>query len=192
VRFRARPAWLASSAALALTGLAGCGNTLQDQPVPHNILEEILASRFTVYWLGTSFRGLQIAETVKDPGGAITFHYGNCIQGGGSTCVTPLRIVTSPDNGFVPAGSAPVRTVALRGARATVAAAGTVIEIPTGAVVVDIDADSAGLARSAAARLAPINAVGAPGEALPAALPNTGFGQTPLQSQKPDPLRPIS
>ena len=35
--------------------------------------------------------------------------YGDCLQGGQGTCVPPLRIVTSPDNSFLPGGSAPQR-----------------------------------------------------------------------------------
>ncbi len=177
---------------LAPIGLAACGSTLQDQLVPHNILEEILASKFTVYWLGESYRNLAITEAVKDPSGAITFHYGDCLEGGGNTCVTPLRIVSSPDNSFVPAGTADVRHVELRGVPAIVAAGGTTIEIPTGEVVVDVSAQTPELARAAAARLAPINAAGAPEEPLPGRLPDTGFGDEPLSTQKPAPLQPIS
>jgi hypothetical protein len=190
VRYPPRP--LAALAALAAIGLSACGSTLQDQPIPHNLLEEVLSSRFTVYWLGPSFRHLELMEAVKDPSGAITFHYGDCVQGGGSTCVAPVEVITSPDNSFVPEGTAPVRTVSLRGVAATLARDGATIEIPTGAVVVDVTAESAALADAAAARLAPINEIGAPGEPLPARLPNTGFGDEPLPTQKPAQLRPVS
>jgi hypothetical protein len=190
VRLIARP--LAELALLAPIGLAACGSTLQDELVAHNVLEQVLASKFTVYWLGESYRNLSITEASKDPGGAITFHYGDCLQGGGNTCVTPLRVVSSPDNSFVPAGSAHVRRVELRGVPALIAADGTTIEIPTGEVVVDVSAQTAALARAAVARLAPINAVGAPEEPLPARLPDTGFGDAPLSTQKPPPLQPIS
>ncbi len=190
MRFTARP--LAALALLAPIGLGACGSTLQDQPVPHNILEEILASKFTVYWLGVSYRNLAITEAVKDPGGAITFHYGDCLQGGGNTCVTPLQVVSSPDNGFVPAGAAAVRRETLRGVPVVVAVGGRTIEIPTGDVVVDVSAQTPALARAAVARLAPINAAGAPESPLPGALPDSGFGSTPLATQKPPPLRPVS
>jgi hypothetical protein len=189
VRLTARP--IAALAALAAIALGGCANTLQDQPVPHNILEEILASRFTVYWLGIQFQNLAITEAIKDPGGAVTFKYGNCLLGGGSTCVTPLRVVTSPDNSFLPGGPAKLQHVTLRGVPAVIAPGGRTVEIPTGGVVVDISAETPGLARAAAARMAAINAPGGPQMPLPAALPNTGFGQTPLAGQKPPPLRPI-
>lgn len=190
VRLTARP--LAALAVLASTGLAACGNTLQDQPVPHNVLEEVVAQRFTVYWLGESFRRLAITEVIKDPSGAVTFKYGNCLQAGGNSCVTPLRVISSPDNSFLPGGAASVGNGTLRGVRAVIADHGKTIELATGGVVVEVDAANAALAAAAAARIAPINAVGAPEAPLPARLPNTGFGQTPLASQKPDPLRPIS
>ena len=188
--YRRRP--LAALAALAAIALTACGSTLQDQPIPHNLLEEVLSSKFTVYWLGPSFRHLPLLEAIKDPSGAITFHYGDCVQGGGSTCVPSVEIISSPDNSFVPAGAAPVRTGMLRGVPAIIAENGTTIEIPTGAVVVEVSARSAAVASAAAERLAPINAIGAPGQALPARLPNTGFGEEPLPTQKPAPLRPIS
>ncbi len=190
MRYAFRPP--AALAAAAVIGLSACGSTLQDQPIPHNLLEEVLSSRFTVYWLGPSFGRLALMEAIKDPGGAITFHYGDCARGGGSTCVPPVRIVTSPDNSFVPAGSMPVRNVSLRGVAAIVAVGGRTIEIPTGAVVVDVSASTPALAEAAAERLAPINAVGAPQEALPARLPNTGFGEEPLPTQKPAQLRPVT
>ena len=79
----------------------------------------------------------------KIPSGAITFHYGDCLQGGGNTCVTPLRVISSPDNSFLPAGSAPVRTVSLRGRSGAPPAGGRTIEIPTGAVVVDVEREDA-------------------------------------------------
>ena len=183
---------LAGLAACAAIGLAGCGSTLQDQPIPHNLLEEVLTSRFTVYWLGPSFEHLAISEAIKDPGGAITFRYGDCLQGGGNTCVTPLRVISSPDNSFVPAGSAPVRTVSLRGVQALLLAGGRTIEIPTGAVVVDVSAKTPALARAAAERLAPINGIGVPEDALPPRLPDSGFGEEPLPTQKPAPLRLVS
>lgn len=165
---------------------------MQDQPVPHNILEELVASRFVVYWLGETYARLPITEVLKDPSGAITFKYGNCLRAGNNSCVTPLRVVTSPDNSFLPGGDAPVREATIRGVPAVVANRGMTIEIPTGGVVVDVSADTSMLAAEAAERVAPINAAGAPGEPLPARLANTGFGQTPLASQKPSPLRPIS
>jgi len=167
---------------------AGCGNTLQDQPIPHNTLETLLVAPYPVYWLGRSFGGLQITEAGHDPGGAFNVQYGDCVVGGQSTCVPPLRVVTSPDNSFVPGAATAQRTELVRGVQAVVAQRGATIEIPTAGVVVDVYAETPALARAAAATIAPINEVGAPGEALPPRLPDTGFASTPLPSQVPSPL----
>ncbi len=170
---------------------SGCGDTLQDQPIPHNTLETLVVAPYPVYWLGRSFGKLQITEASQDPGGAYVVQYGDCVAGGQSTCVPPLRVVTSPDNSFVAGGSAPRRAALVRGVRALVAERGATIELPTAGVVVGIYADSAPLAAAAARTIAPINEVGAPGEPLPARLPDTGFGSTPLPSQTPLPLRAL-
>ncbi|HEV2975604.1 MAG TPA: hypothetical protein VGX69_11545 [Solirubrobacteraceae bacterium] len=182
------PALFAGAAAIAIA-LGGCGNTLQDQPIPHNELETMVVAPYPVYWLGRSFRGLQITEALHDPSGAYGVQYGDCVEGGQNTCVTPVRVVTSPDNGFVAGGSTPRRTALIRGVPAVVAQHGATIEIPTAGVVVGIYAESATLARAAAQTLVPINEVGAPGGTLPARLPDTGYGSTPLPTQEPPPLR---
>jgi hypothetical protein len=188
-----RARWRAGSLALlsCATGalaLGGCGDTLQDRPIPHNTLETLLVAPYPVYWLGRSFGGLQITEAGHDPGGAFSVQYGDCVVGGQSTCVPPLRVVTSPDNSFVPGAATAQRTELVRGVRAVVAQRGATIEIPTAGVVVDLYAETPALARAAAGAIAPINEVGAPGEALPARLPDTGFASTPLPSQVPSPL----
>ena len=175
---------------LAVT-LTACGDTLQDQPIPHNTLESLLVAPYPVYWLGGSFQGLKITEASHDPGGAFTVQYGDCKVGGQGTCVPPLRVVTSPDNSFLPGGSAPQRTTSVRGVAAVLARAGQTIEIPTGGVVVGIYALTPRLADTAAATIVPINGVGAPGARLPARLPDTGFAETPLPSQMPSPLRAL-
>ena len=178
--------------ALAATlALAGCGNTLQDQPIAHNTLESLLVAPYPVYWLGRSFQGMQITEATHDPSGAFSVQYGDCVQGGESSCVPPLRVVTSPDNSFVAGGSSPQRRAAVRGVQAVFAQRDHTIEIATGGVVVGVYADSARLAAAAAQTLVPINELGAPGESLPARLPDTGFGSTPLPSQMPSPLRAL-
>jgi hypothetical protein len=177
-----------SMLALALTA---CGDTLQDQPIPHNTLESLLVAPYPVYWLGGSFQGLRITEASHDPGGAFTVQYGDCKVGGQGTCVPSLRVVTSPDNSFLPGGAAPQQRTDVRGAAAVVARSGQTIEIPTGGVVVGIYALTARLADAAAATVVPINAVGSPGALLPPRLPDTGFAETPLPSQMPSPLRAL-
>jgi hypothetical protein len=176
---------------LCALALGGCGDTLQDRPIPHNTLESLLVAPYPVYWLGRSFVGMAITEATHDPGGAFSVQYGDCVVGGQSTCVPPLRVVTSPDNSFVPGGDAPQRVRLVRGLSAIVAQGGHTIEIATAGVVVGIYADNPRLAAAAAQTIVPINEAGAPGAQLPARLPDTGFGSTPLPSQVPSPLRAL-
>ncbi len=189
------PARLLATLACVLCALAlgACGNTIQDQPIPHNSLESLLLAPYPVYWLGGTFHDLAITEASRDPSGAFTVQYGDCIEGGQSTCVPPLRIVTSPDNSFVPGdGSSTARTTtSLRGVSGFLAERGDAIAIPTGAVVLDIYAHTRALALAAAATAVPINFPAAPFSALPARLPDTGFGARPLPSQVPNPLRAL-
>lgn len=184
----------AAAAALCVVcalALAACGNTLQDRPIPHNTLETLLVAPYPVYWLGRSFAGMKITEAGHDPSGAFTVQYGDCVEGGQSTCVPPLRIVTSPDNSFVAGGDAPRRSAQVRGVAAVVAQDGHTIEIPTAGVIVGIYADKPRLAAAAARTIVPINETGAPGAPLPARLADTGFGSAPLPSQIPSPLRAL-
>jgi len=117
--------------------------------------------------------------------------YGDCVEGGQSTCVPALRVVTSPDNSFIAGGSMPLRATLVRGVGSVIAQRGRTIEIPTGGVVVGLYADSRHLAEAAAQTVVPINEAGIPGGPLPARLRDTGFGSTPLPSQIPSPLRAL-
>jgi hypothetical protein len=182
---------LAALAAFCSVALGACGNTVQDQPIAHNVLEGMLLAPHPVYWLGHSFQGLAITESGHDPGGAFSVQYGDCLEGGQGTCVPPVRVVTSPDNSFLPGGSTPSRKVHLRGVAAVVAQGGKTIEIPAGGVVVGIYAQTPRLADAAAQTVVPINGVGAPGAPLPAQLPNTGFAEAPLPTQMPSQVRVI-
>jgi hypothetical protein len=178
-------------AALCALALTACASTLQSQPIPHNTLESLIAAPLPVYWLGGSFEGMAVSEATHDPGGAYTVQYGECLQGGQGSCVTALRVVTSPDNSFLPGGAAPKQAARIRDTAAVLAQGGATIAIPTGPVVVDIYATSARTAAAAARTLVPINEPGAPETPLPEALPNTGFNEMPLASQLPRPLHPI-
>jgi hypothetical protein len=183
---------LAALATLCALGLDACGNAIQDQPIGHNILEGVLLAPYPVYWLGGSFEGLSITEVARDPGGATSIQYGDCVEGGQGTCVPSVRVVTSPDNSFLPGGAfAPLRAVRVRGVAAVLAQGGDTVEMATGAVVVDIYAKAAGVAAVAAQTIVPINATGEPQAPLPAKLPNSGFAETPLPGQVPSPLRPL-
>jgi len=185
-----RLAALSLAVVSALT-LCACGNTLQDQPIPHNLLEDLILAPFPVYWLGGSFQRMAVSETTHDPSDAYSIQYGDCSQGGQGTCAPPLRVVSSPDNSFLPGGSTPTRKVRIRGVQALLSQGGRTIVIATGSVVVDIYAANARTALAAALTVVPINAVGAPEAPLPAALANTGFGETPLPTQLPRPLHPL-
>jgi hypothetical protein len=180
-----------SLATLCSVALYACGDTLQDSRIPHNLLEGMILAPFPVYWLGRSFQGMAVTEATHDPSGAFSVQYGNCMQGGQGTCVPPLRVVTSPDNSFLPGGSAENRPTRVRGVGALLAQTGRALVIATGGVVVDIYARNPPAAQAAAATIVPINGLGAPGAPLPAPLPNTGFGQAPLPSQLSAPARPL-
>jgi hypothetical protein len=168
--------------------LAACGDTLQDQPISHTTLESLLLAPYPVYWLGGSFQHMAITEASEDPSGAFTVQYGDCAEGGQNTCVPRLRVVTSPDNSFIPFGSRPHRAVRIRGVTGVAAQGDDTIELPTAGVVVGIYANTPKLARTAAETTVPINDVGAPAASLPAPLPDTGFAEQPLPGQTPTPL----
>ncbi|HEY5343674.1 MAG TPA: hypothetical protein VIJ66_08460 [Solirubrobacteraceae bacterium] len=169
--------------ALCTLALGGCGNTLQDQPISHTTLENLILAPFPVYWLGGSFQRMAITEASEDPSGAYTVQYGDCAEGGQNTCVARLRVVTSPDNSFIPAGSQPHRAIRIRGVTGVTAQGEQTIELPTAGVVVGIYADSPVLARAAADTAVPINDVGALAAPLPSSQPDTGFGEQPLPGQ---------
>jgi hypothetical protein len=183
---RARP--LAALALLVLGALSlnACANTVQDKPTPPSALESLVAQEaFPVYWLGGTFHGLPITNVGRDPSGAYEIQYGNCIVGGESVCVTPLQIVTSPDNSFLPGGGATQSAVLIRGVRGRSTLGGRALALATGGVVVDLYANRPPLARAAAEAMVTINASSLPGAPLAPPLPNTGYGERPLPSQLP-------
>jgi hypothetical protein len=178
-------------AGVCAVALSACGNTVQSSPISHSLLEDLIVAPYPVYWLGDKFEGMKITEATHDPSGAFSVEYGNCLQGGQGACVPPLRIVSSPDNSFLPGGLAPATQRTVRGAMAVIAQQGRTMVIATGGVVVDIYGDEAQLASAAAKTMVPINEIGSPEEPLPARLPDTGFAATPLASQMPSPLKPL-
>lgn len=166
--------------------LAGCGDTLQDQPIGPAPFESVMVkSRFPVYWVGLRFSGLHATSVSTDPGGAVTIQYGDCLVGGQYTCVTPLEIVTSPDNSFLPGGSAASEPLTLRGVQAVSRQQGSAIALRTGGVVVSVYARHAALAHAAAQTMTPLNQAAQPGAPLPKPLPDTGFDRVPLTGQMP-------
>lgn len=181
-----------SLAALCALSLSACGDTVQQRPIPHNMLEGLIVAPYPVYWLGASFQGMALTEASRDPSGAYSVEYGNCLQGGQGTCVPPLRVVSSPDNSFLPAGGAKTHSASIRSQPATLAQEGRTVIVATGRMVVDIYASRASTAAAAARAMVPINQPGDPAAPLPARLPDTGFNGQPLPSQVPSPLRPVS
>jgi hypothetical protein len=181
-----RPRSLAVGLVLCALAVSSCGDTLQDQPIGPGPLETVLVkSRFPAYWLGMEFQGMQITSVTIDPAEAVTIRYGDCVLGGQYTCVTPVSVVSSPDNSFIPGTAPATHSLPLRGARASVAGGGATLAIPTGGVVVSVYARSPALAREAATMMAPVNEVGLPRAPLPAAQPDTGFARIPLPSEVP-------
>jgi hypothetical protein len=181
-----RSSALIAPALLCTLALGSCGDTLQDQSIGASPLETVLVkSHFPVYWLGSRFHGMRVTNVTIDPGEAVTIRYGDCVVGGQYTCVTPVSVVSSPDNSFVPGRTAVTRTLALRGVSANLAQGGATLAIPTGAIVASVYARNPTLAREAATSMAPLNEVGEPGAQLPAALPDSGFDRAPLPSEVP-------
>ena len=181
-------ALLATTLAAAALALGACGDTVQSAPVGRGAIASLLLEPFPVYWVGTRFRGLQAREVVHDPSGAVTLEYGDCLEGGQVSCVEPLRIVTSPNNSFVP-GIGPSRATSVRGVAARSLDGGSTIIIPTGRVVLDVYANSSALAREAAAAVVPVGDLAQVGAALPALAAPTAAGALPLKGQLPE-LRP--
>jgi hypothetical protein len=128
---------------------------------------------------------MQITNVAIDPSEAVTIHYGDCVLGGQYVCVTPITIVTSPDNSFLPGGTATKQTVSLRGVSASSAQGGSTLALATGNVVVSVFGKQPTLAREAAETMAPLNTTGLPLAPLPAALPDSGFDRVPLSIQVP-------
>jgi hypothetical protein len=165
--------------------LAGCGAT-RYKTLNAGALEPLVAvERYPVFWLGGRFAGMPLTMVTSDPSGAYQVQYGACASGGPETCISPLELISEPDNSFLPGAGATTATSSIRGVRAYFAQGGKVIEIPTGPVVVDIRATSSGLALQAAHRMVPINYLGSPEDPLPSAQPNSGFASRPTEAQQP-------
>jgi hypothetical protein len=179
--------WFA--APLVLLGallLGGCGNTLQDEPIGAQTLERVIVKNdFPVYWVGLRFAGMQVTRASMESSGAVTVDYGDCTVGGQYTCVTPLTIVTSPDNSFVPGGAASATRFRLRGVQARALRGGKTIAVATGPIVVTVMARDLTLAWAAAQAMSPLNEAALPEAPLARPLPDTGVDRIPLEGQLP-------
>jgi hypothetical protein len=176
---------------VGVLALSACDSTLQSTAIPHNLLEYMVESPYPVYWLGATFEGMPVSEANHDPSDAWSISYGTCIEGGEGSCVPPLELVTSPDNSFLPGAGAVTRSTRIRGVPAVLSRGGRTIALATAGVVLDIYATSARVAAAAARTAVAINQPAALGAPLAPALPNTGFGETPLPTQVPSPLRTL-
>jgi hypothetical protein len=178
---------------LVAGALSACDSTLQSTAIPHNLLEYMVESPYPVFWLGATFEGMPVGEANHDPSDAWSVSYGNCVEGGEGSCVPPLELVTSPDNSFLPGagGAGSNRTTRIRGVPAVLSRGGKTIALATAGVVLDIYATSARVAAAAARAAVAINQPAASGAPLAPALPDTGFGETPLPAQVPSPLRKL-
>jgi hypothetical protein len=127
---------------------------------------------------------MRITGVTIDPGGAVTIRYGDCLVGGQYTCVTPLSVVSSPDNSFVP-GAEAGRPVPVRSVEAVSSQSGRTLAMATGSVVVSVHARNLTLANAAVATMVPVNKVGLPLQPLPPAVPDTGFDRVPIPSELP-------
>lgn len=186
-RRRRRTAVLALSAlGFGCAVLAGCGNTVQGHPVSEGTLQALVAvNRMPIYWLGETFKGMSLTQVTEDYGGAYSMEYGNCAIGGQNTCVSPLQIVTSPEDSFRPGSTSHTGTIRERGRTALLLEGGDTIEIATGRVMVDIYATNSELALAASSIMVPINQPGLPGSPLPAPVPSAHSPAEPLPGQLP-------
>jgi hypothetical protein len=181
---------LLALATVSVATLAGCGDTLQSKPLRSSALEPLVtAQHYPVYWVGARFERLPLSTVSSDPSGAYAVQYGSCITGGPETCIPPLQVISSPDNSFLPGAGGQSKTVRIRGAKAVLAQGGRVVEIATGAAVIDVRASSRVLALAAAMQMVPINELGKPRAPLPAPQPNTGFAERPMEGQRPPVLQ---
>jgi hypothetical protein len=130
---------------------------------------------YKLYWVGRYFRGHPLTAVDGlanyDPTIGQSVYYGNCSSRGGllgeGSCRLPLQITTVI---YAPHSNRDLgrqQNRVIRGVPATTYNAGRSIDLYTGHLAIEISSDTAANALRAARRLRPLNAAGAPGEALP-------------------------
>jgi hypothetical protein len=132
---------------------------------------------YKVYWVGRSFLGnaLTAVEAIENyiytPLDGESIYYGSCASGGGllgeGTCKLPLEVKTLV---WVPHSNrtlGPQQNALVRGVPATLYSHGRSIELYSGHLAILLTSDTPAHAMLAARSLRPLNASGAPGEALP-------------------------
>jgi hypothetical protein len=180
-------------AALALAAtMVGCG-THAPLPITATVNRDEFEQAeffpfFRVYWVGVRFGALNLtaADGTQNYNSSIgeSLQYGNCDPGHGPLhtggCVVPLEITTVVWHHHSNAGLGPQYNTIVRGVPATVFNGGKSIEVYTGKQAIDIFADTATRALTAARALRPLNAPGSVQGALPPPDFCAGFvGATP-------------
>ncbi len=168
---RRRARYAARAAPLALLARCArsrwrCGNTLQDQPIPHNVLEGMIVApvprvlaRRLLPRPGRHRSRARPERRLQRPVRQLPAGRRGRLRA--AAAGRHLARQQLPARG----GSTPHAHGAHQGRRrARSPQQGRTIVIPTGGVVVDIYAATAALARAAARTIVPINAPGAPGE----------------------------
>ncbi len=154
--------------------LAGCGTTHPGAIGTSELAEAQTFPYYRVYWVGTSFAGhpLVAADGQRDYIASVgdSVFYGDCVPGKhivGGSCLLPLQVTTVIYALHSNASLGTQRNTVIRGVPAAIYDEGRSIELYTGRVAIDVLADTFTNALAAAMALRPINAPGAPSDALP-------------------------
>lgn len=144
--------------------LAGCTTHAVPPLSPAGVATARAFKEFTVYWAGPELGGAAVTEADSplyfDAPVGFTMYYGNCEPRGGlhdGGCTLPLKITTSIYSAHSDASFGPQRWVQFHGVPAVIYDGGDDIELYTDRMNVDIVADSAQRAVSAAEALRPFN-----------------------------------
>jgi hypothetical protein len=168
----------AAGIALALVLGTACAGCTTGPPPPISAQELAQVETFPyykVYWTGRDFLGnaLTAAGGIDNynPLNGESVYYGSCASGGGllgeGTCSLPLQVTTLV---WVPHSNralGPQQNGLIRGVPATLYGHGRSIELYSGHLAIALTADTPADALLAAHSLRPLNAAGAPSEALP-------------------------
>lgn len=172
---RAPAACLAALVACLLT--TGCATTQPHAVATGELAEAQTFPYYPVYWTGPRFGAHPLAAVDGRKSylsaGTDGVYYGNCLPGkssalNGNGCVLPLQVTTSyyRRHENIALGD-PHRNALLRGVPAIVYDEGRSIELYSGRLAIDVDADDAADAQRAVALLRPINAPGSATAPLP-------------------------
>jgi hypothetical protein len=190
---------------IVLAGLlAGCTT----HPAPPISDSDLQLSRefglYTFYWVGRSFDGIDLtaADAKRDYDATVGMrvYYGNCAKSSSilstSGCRLPLEIATVLYRPHSNVGLGPLRETVIRDAPAVVFNGGSSIEVYTGHLAIDINAENPRLARAAAEALVPLNRTGphprslAPPKYIPGVDPRAATATAPARAPVARSARP--